>query len=257
MYTKMPEINSPFQIVTSDTDKGKRLYGTLLFSESRDAEINTGENIFLLKAGNMVYFRPMIPYITNGGELTELRIDIHTLELPFPYAYRAYPVLGESWKTDEPRKISKDCKDKIRKLMTALTAEEDSFSLSSYTTLLRLIDLLTDGYSDDERSDRTDFYSISEYIDFHSAEPLEVGSLAEMCDMSYPNFARRFHEYYGRSCKEHISHVRTVKARRLLRNTDLDLSVIAAETGFFDSSHLIRTYKKLMGMTPNRERTEK
>ena len=82
----------------------------------------------------------------------------------------------------------------------------------------------------------------------------EAVMLARMCGMSYPNFAKRFSERYGRSCKEHITHVRVSKAQRLLKNTALDISDIAAECGFFDSSHFIRTYKKKLGKTPNRDR---
>ena len=85
------------------------------------------------------------------------------------------------------------------------------------------------------------FYHILEYIDTHSAEPLEVQQLAEMCHMSYSNFARLFRENYGRSCKEYIKYIRLNKAQDLLLNSDYDLDYIAQETGFFDCSHFIRT----------------
>lgn len=98
------------------------------------------------------------------------------------------------------------------------------------------------------------FYHILEYIDTHSAEPLEVRQLAEMCHMSYSNFARLFRENYGRSCKEYIKFIRLNKAQDLLLNSDYDLDYIAQETGFFDCSHFIRTYKKWRGITPKQER---
>lgn len=97
------------------------------------------------------------------------------------------------------------------------------------------------------------FYHILEYIDAHSAEPLEVRQLAEMCHMSYSNFARLFRENYGRSCKEYIKYIRLNKAQDLLLNSDYDLDYIAQKTGFFDCSHFIRTYKKWRGITPKQE----
>ena len=100
------------------------------------------------------------------------------------------------------------------------------------------------------------FYHILEYIDTHSAEPLEVQQLAEMCHMSYSNFARLFRENYGRSCKEYIKYIRLNKAQDLLLNSDYDLDYIAQETGFFDCSHFIRTYKKWRGITPKQERMQ-
>ena len=83
------------------------------------------------------------------------------------------------------------------------------------------------------------FYHILEYIDTHSGEQLEVCKLAQMCNMSYSNFARLFRDNYGRSCKEYIQYIRLNKAQDLLINSDLDLDYIAQETGFFDSSHFI------------------
>ena len=84
----------------------------------------------------------------------------------------------------------------------------------------------------------------------------EVQQLAEMCHMSYSNFARLFRENYGRSCKEYIKYIRLNKAQDLLLNSDYDLDYIAQETGFFDCSHFIRTYKKWRGITPKQERMQ-
>ena len=50
-------------------------------------------------------------------------------------------------------------------------------------------------------------YHILEYLDAHSAEPIEVADLARMCHMSYSNFAKVFRENYGRSCKEYIQYI--------------------------------------------------
>ena len=96
--------------------------------------------------------------------------------------------------------------------------------------------------------------NILEYIDTHSGESLEIQDLAEMCHMSYSHFAKLFRENYGRSCKEYITYIRLVKAQDLLLHTDFDINYIALETGFFDCSHFIRTYKKWKGITPKQER---
>ena len=92
--------------------------------------------------------------------------------------------------------------------------------------------------------------SIVEYIDEHSAEPLLVENLARRCGMSYSNFALKFKQMYGRSCKEYIELVRVSKAENLLLFTDADLTGISMETGFADCSHLIKVFKKWKGVTP-------
>lgn len=94
------------------------------------------------------------------------------------------------------------------------------------------------------------FREITAYIDVHAGEQLKVEELADMCNMSYSYFAKNFKQFYGRSCKEYIEFIRVCKAEDLLLFTDSDLSYISQETGFADSSHLIKTFKKWKGITP-------
>lgn len=100
------------------------------------------------------------------------------------------------------------------------------------------------------KSDALSIHNITAYIDDHAGEELKVEQLAAKCSMSYSYFAKSFHSLYGRSCKEYIEMIRICKAEDLLLFTDCDLSFISQETGFADSSHLIKTFRKLKGITP-------
>ena len=100
----------------------------------------------------------------------------------------------------------------------------------------------------------TSIDSVTEYIDEHSSEALRVEDLAEMCHLSYSCFAKKFHQMYGRSCREYIEFIRVSKAEDLLLFTDFDLSYISEETGFSDCSHLIKVFKKWKGDTPKQYR---
>ena len=99
-------------------------------------------------------------------------------------------------------------------------------------------------------------HTITEYIDAHASEPIKVEELADRCNMSYSYFAKNFKQYYGRSCKEYIEFVRVCKAEDLLLFTDFDLSYISQETGFADSSHLIKIFRKWKGITPKQFRLQ-
>jgi AraC-like DNA-binding protein len=96
--------------------------------------------------------------------------------------------------------------------------------------------------------------TILEYIDEHSHESIKVEHLAEKCHMSYSYFAKKFHELYGQSCKEYIEFIRISKVKDLLLFTDFDINYISQETGFADCSHLIRTFKKKLDVTPKQFR---
>ena len=78
--------------------------------------------------------------------------------------------------------------------------------------------------------------------------------LANRCGMSYSNFAKVFKEQFGRSCKEYLEYIRISKAEELVLYSDYDISYIAQETGFADSSHFIRIYKKFKEETPKQAR---
>ncbi len=93
-------------------------------------------------------------------------------------------------------------------------------------------------------------YTITGYIDAHSSEHLTVEEIAKVCNMSYSYFAKSFREYYGQTCKEFIEFIRVCKAEDFLLFTDYDLTYISQETGFSDCSHLIKTFRKLRGITP-------
>ena len=97
-------------------------------------------------------------------------------------------------------------------------------------------------------------YSISKYIEQHCGEPLRVHELAQMCGMSYSYFAKKFLAVYGKTCKEYIEEMRIIKAEEFLVFTDFDLQKISSETGFSDCSHMIKSFKKLRGITPKKYR---
>ena len=124
-----------------------------------------------------------------------------------------------------------------------------SYLLVSLLRIWRANGLDTDKIVLEKEEDRT-IYNITEYIDAHSNELLSVQELAKMCNMSYSYFAREFKRLHGRSCKEYIEFIKTCKVENMLLFTDFDLNYISQETGFSDSSHLIKNFKKHKGITP-------
>ncbi len=93
-------------------------------------------------------------------------------------------------------------------------------------------------------------YTITEYINEHSSEQIKVEDIAAKCNVSYSYFAKEFKKIYGRSCKEYIEFIRVCKVENMLLFTDFDLNYISQEVGFSDSSHLIKTFKKVKNITP-------
>lgn len=94
------------------------------------------------------------------------------------------------------------------------------------------------------------------YLNDHYAENVSVDDLARIAHYSPAQFRRLFGELMQMSPSDYISSVRINAAKTLLRTTSRRISDIAADTGFFDHSHFIRTFKRIVGKTPAKYRKE-
>lgn len=84
--------------------------------------------------------------------------------------------------------------------------------------------------------------------------PPSLTSLAQMVGIHPVHMARTFRARHGYSVAEYVARVRVEHAARLIAQTNRGLTDIAAEVGFFDQSHLTRTFHRIMGTTPARYR---
>ena len=254
MKENISEILLPFEAAEkTEQETSLRLYGQLICAKKEKVQIAFADGEVTVNAGDSCYIRPMCAYSVSGAEAVALRLDLHTLEIPAPYINKVYSILGEKSSAAEKFILyTGDVSARLTEMAERLCGITEVYSYGAFLQAQQLVLALTEGQKVPENPGFIG--RISAYIDTHTAYQLEAVVLARMCGMSYPNFAKRFSERYGRSCKEHMTHVRVSKARRLLKNTALDISDIAAECGFFDSSHFIRTYKKKLGITPNRDR---
>ena len=93
------------------------------------------------------------------------------------------------------------------------------------------------------------------YLNDHYAENVTVEHLAGISGYSVAQFRRLFHSLVGMAPSEYVTSVRINAAKTLLRTTGKRIIDIAAETGFFDHAHFIRTFRRLTGTTPAKYRS--
>jgi AraC-like DNA-binding protein len=92
--------------------------------------------------------------------------------------------------------------------------------------------------------------TICEYIESHLDQKVGLESLAAMAGHSIHHFVRAFHQSVGMPPHSYLLSRRLERAERMLRETQLPLSEIAAATGFSDQSHLARHFRRRTGMSP-------
>lgn len=79
-----------------------------------------------------------------------------------------------------------------------------------------------------------------------------IDLLASRVGLSSSQLARIFRAQTGESIHQYILRVRLEKARELLATGDLTVAAVAKNLGFYDHTHLARSYKKAFGHAPRR-----
>lgn len=97
---------------------------------------------------------------------------------------------------------------------------------------------------------------VLEYVRENHTHPIKIEDLAKMVHLSPSQFERRFRKVFHITSTRHILNVRIRAACQRLATTNDTISSIALETGFYDHSHFIRSFKKLIGLSPSAYRKE-
>jgi AraC-like DNA-binding protein len=91
---------------------------------------------------------------------------------------------------------------------------------------------------------------VIETIISNYAQPLSTADLAAKVSLSVSQFDRQFKKRFGTTPRKYVTNVRINAACELLSSTDLTISDIALETGFYDQSHFTNQFTKIKGVTP-------
>lgn len=120
-------------------------------------------------------------------------------------------------------------------------------------TLARLIRRHADGVRSVSRlragRERHAVGKAREYVEAHHAENVSLQELSRVANLSPFHLLRVFHEEVGLPPHAYLAGVRVVRAKALLSAGE-PVGRVAAETGFFDQSHLTKSFKRALGFTP-------
>lgn len=95
---------------------------------------------------------------------------------------------------------------------------------------------------------------VFDYLDKHYQEEISTESIAKMCNMSYSYFSRYFKKIMGRTFTEYINYIRITEAEKLLLTTDMNVTEVALESGFTNSSYFIKQFKHFKNVSPKQFR---
>jgi AraC-like DNA-binding protein/mannose-6-phosphate isomerase-like protein (cupin superfamily) len=92
------------------------------------------------------------------------------------------------------------------------------------------------------------------YVDQHFREEISINILSEICNMSYSYFSRQFKKIMGKTFKEYLNFIRINEAEKLLLTTNKNITDIAMESGFTNSSYFIKQFRIYKGISPKQYR---
>lgn len=149
-----------------------------------------------------------------------------------------------------------DITNRLFRLAAQDARDNDLLLLSTLFELLGTIYIqhhYTDNFQDSKNTNR--FRPLLDYIDSAFMNPITTADMANICKMSPNHFLKVFHEYFNQAPHEFLNTYRLERASVLLINTDLSITDIAYNCGFYDASYFVKVFKKHKGITPKKFRT--
>ena len=109
---------------------------------------------------------------------------------------------------------------------------------------------LSNPNSDMTQSEEPALMESISYIHERYYEKITIETLMQIAHMSRTSYIKKFKEICKISPAAYITKVRVDSASVMLLNTSLSVSEIAYKTGFYDASHLSKTFETYYFMTP-------
>lgn len=96
--------------------------------------------------------------------------------------------------------------------------------------------------------------SVYYYVLHNISEPITTSDLAGHLYMSRSHLSTLFKKTYGVDLNRYIHQIKTERARELLSDRSKSVTQIGDYLGYSSTSHFIKSFKKIIGMTPNEYR---
>ena len=121
-------------------------------------------------------------------------------------------------------------------------------SLALYDILLQCTEL--DGRRSDAKGEDKRIQAVITYLERHFCSTVAARDLERETGFTSKYIGTLFKKQTGMTVKAYQIMLQINKAAKLLRETDLSLSEIAAETGFYDAFYFSKMFKRHKGISP-------
>jgi AraC-like DNA-binding protein len=131
-----------------------------------------------------------------------------------------------------------------------------------YRAMLRLLSLFAEHLSilsnqlavRRDKDETTNMTRARQFIEDHQAEPLSLGRIAQVANISRHYFCKMFKNATGMNFIDYLSRVRVEKSKTLLLNPNSRVSEVAFACGFQSMTNFNREFKRIVGRAPTQFR---
>jgi len=124
-------------------------------------------------------------------------------------------------------------------------------------SLLHLMGLILrhkDEYHYGETDVRQRIAESVEFMKGHLREPLHVGTLSALVNLSRSHYTTLFRRVMGYAPQSYLNHLRMQRAVQLLNTTELSVKQISDQLGFSDQFYFSRAFKRMHNHSPTEHR---
>ncbi|MFU0828336.1 MAG: Bifunctional transcriptional activator/DNA repair enzyme AdaA [Lachnoclostridium sp.] len=100
------------------------------------------------------------------------------------------------------------------------------------------------------KTDLSKFISLLDYLDQHYNEEITVDDMAKMCNVSYSYFSRFFKKVMKQTFVDYLNYIRITEAKKLLLTTKMNVTEVALNVGYSNTSYFIRQFKRYNKLSP-------
>jgi AraC-like DNA-binding protein len=156
---------------------------------------------------------------------------------------------------DAPRRRAVRFEERHRTKSDTMTVRRDAAGhrFMAMANFMTLIGLISRAYNAEPTVESERIMRIGRaiaYMESHFDEGVTLPVLARMVGMSERSFYRAFSMATGESPLTYLQKLRLTKAAEILQSTDKNVTEVAFECGFNDSSYFARQFRRVFGVSP-------
>lgn len=227
-----------------------------MYMHSDGGSLVTGERIFPIKQGGLVFLRAGTHHYTLPDNPSVY--DRSKLIIPERIFSKLQAVLGKNQmfssffnKSLVYAMVAQEDRNSMDRIFeTAACALDESREPILLACLLELVYLLN-RYKSESMPTTIGFMGRAiEYIHANIASDIEIDTICSAIGMSKYHFCRQFKEHTGTTVMKYILKTRIILAKSDLEASSASITEISNRFGFSSSSYFCRVFKEDLGLSP-------